>query len=561
MQYIQPPWENYFFSKVHAAEKSLFISSPYIKYPIAGLLCEILQSKQNPNLSVQILTRIEIPDLIDGASDLEAFEKLLKLAESGLDVTVRYIFNLHAKVYIFDEKLAIVTSSNLTPSGLKSNVEYGIEVTDQVAIRPILDDMSAYWCAAETLTAEIIEQVGERLETTESVVTVDQAVRQERKPPRIGKRFTPQGQDIEFAELDNLRGRISATSKYRKRSKVVITRPEVPIDVEDEPDVDGDLTAQETEERIIEIESSYGELEKDSVEWLIGELKTDNKQRRKKARARLEVLFVLDNSCIVPHITELASANLDLCCEFLRLSPDSRFAVPHLLHILNTAKAERGSLPNIILKTLNDIAPEILFSFLCKAIKEPLSTGGKLNAIEWLQKAAMQLNLNEKNPAIEILKSLTENTNSSVCNTAYIALGAVGGVKSRDYLRNAFNQAQRRKRPLHTQVSILKGLIDGGITLDDELMFVDLSSSHLAEFRVISVRALRELGGKYWQRLSDMAESDPDAEVSIRAIRALVRIDATTAQKVLIKLLENNPEERVKNTISSLIQRYNESIT
>ena len=38
MQYIQPPWENYFFSKVHAAEKSLFISSPYIKYSVAGLL-------------------------------------------------------------------------------------------------------------------------------------------------------------------------------------------------------------------------------------------------------------------------------------------------------------------------------------------------------------------------------------------------------------------------------------------------------------------------------------------------------------------------------------------
>ena len=139
MQYIQPPWENYFFSKVHAAEKSLFISSPYIKYPVAGLLCEILQSKQNPNLSIQILTRIRVQDLIDGASDLEAFEKLLQLAEvRGLEVTVKCISNLHAKVYIFDENSAIVTSSNLTPSGLKSNVEYGIEITEQVAIRKFL---------------------------------------------------------------------------------------------------------------------------------------------------------------------------------------------------------------------------------------------------------------------------------------------------------------------------------------------------------------------------------------------------------------------------------------
>ena len=170
----------------------------------------------------------------------------------------------------------------------------------------------------------------------------------------------------------------------------------------------------------------------------------------------------------------------------------------------------------------------------------------------------MKLNIKEKDSAIEILKSLTENTNSKVCNTAYIALGAVGEVKSRNYLRNAFNQAQRRKIPLQTQVSILKGLIAGGVTPDDKLMFVQLTHSH--RFRGMSVRALCQFGKKYWDRLFDMAKSDPKTHVRIQAIRALVRIDATTAQKVLIKLLENNPEERVKNTISPLIQRYNKSI-
>ena len=418
MQYIQPPWENYFFSKVHAAEKSLFISSPYIKYPVASLLCEILQLRQNPNVSVQILTRIRIQDLIDGASDLEAFEKLLQLAEvSGLKVAVKCISNLHAKVYIFDENSAIVTSSNLTPSGLKSNVEYGIEVTEQAVIRRIFDDMHAYWSAAETLTVEMIEQVAERLEATESVVTVDHLLKQKRKHsltktssisvPRIGKRFVPRGQDIEFAELDNLRERVGATSKYRKRSKVIISHPEVPSDVEDEPNVDNNLTSEEIDESTIEIESSYGELEEDSVEWLISELKSDNKQRQKEARIRLEALFFLDDSCILPYIAELASANLKLCCSFLRLSQDSKFAVSHLLHILNTAQTEKGSLPYIALRTLNDIAPEKLFLFLCKAIKEPLSTNAQLHAIESLKNAAVKLNIKEKDSAIEILKSLT----------------------------------------------------------------------------------------------------------------------------------------------------------
>ena len=371
MQYIQPPWENYFFSKVQASEKSLFISSPYIKYTVAGLLCEILQSKHNPNVSVQILTRVRIQDLIDGASDLEAFEKLLQLAEvPGLEVTVKCISNLHAKVYIFDENSAIVTSSNLTPSGLKSNVEYGIEITEQVAIRQILDDMYAYWSTAEILTVEMIEQVAERLEATESVVTVNQLVRQKKKHsltktssisvPQIGKRLMPRGQDVEFAKLDNLREGIITPSKYRKRSKIIVTHPEVPSDVADEPDIGDNLTDNETGESTIEIESSYSELEEDSVERLISELKSNNKKRRKEARVRLEVLFSWDHSCILPYIAELASANLKLCCSFL-------------LHILNT-DLKKGSLSKkVVLKTLNDIAPEMLFSFLCKAIKEPLS--------------------------------------------------------------------------------------------------------------------------------------------------------------------------------------------
>ena len=571
MKYIQPPWENYFFSKVHAAEKSLFISSPYIKHPVASLLYETLQSKHNPKVSVQILTRIRIQDLIDGASDLEAFEKLLHLAEvPGLAVTVKCISNLHAKVYIFDENSAIVTSSNLTPSGLKSNIEYGIEVTDQAVIRHILDDMHVYWSVAETLTVEMIEQVAARLEATESVVTVDQYLRQKgkgslaKKPsisvPQIGTRSTPRGQDIEFAELDDLRKRIGTTSKYRKRSTIIITQPEVPSEFEDEPNVDDNLTDSEAGESTIEVESSYGELEEDSVEGLIGELKSDNKKRRKEARIRLEALFFLDSSCILPYIAELASADLRLCCSFLKLSQDSEFAVSHLLHILSTAQTEKGSLPYIALRTLNDIAPEKLFLFLCEAIKEPLSANAQLHAIESLKNAALKLNIKEKDSAIEILKSLTEHTNSKVCNTAYIALGAVGEVKSRNYLRSVFNQSQRREIPLNTQVSILKGLIEGDLTPDDELMFVRLTYSHLARFRVMSVRALCQFETKYWQRLLDMAKSDSNADVRIQAIRALVKIDSTTAHKVLIKLLEDNPEERTKKTICSLIQKHEESI-
>ena len=573
MQYIQPPWENYFFSKVRSVEKSLYLSSPYIKNTVATFFYEVLRSKQNLNLSIQILTRIRIQDLIEGASDLEAFEKLLQLKKlEGINVEVRCISNLHAKVYIFDKNSAIVTSSNLTPSGLKSNIEYGIEVTDPTAIQQMLVDMGNYWDAAETLTTEMLEQVAKRLETTESVVKVDQAAQQTENHSltpnpstpinSIGKRFAPLGQDIENPELDGLRDTISTPkSKYRKKTRVVITRSENSIDVEDELDADRNLPTQKKKETI-EIETSYSELEEDSVEQLINDLKNDDKQKRREARTRLEVLFVLDDSCIEPHILELASANLNLCCSFLRLLQDRRLAVSHLLRILNTSKVENGSLPFLVLKTLNDIAPERLFSFLCQVVKDPLSNNAKRHVVEELKNAIVKLNLEEDDSAIGVLKDLAEDTDNrpKVRNAAYLALGQIGGTKSISYLRNTFKQARRLKIPLENQMSILSGLIAAGITPTDELMFERLMYNPLVRFRAISIRALRQNGEKYWHRLSAMAESDPSVDVRTQAVRALVNIDVAAAHKILIKLRESESEENLRNTISSLIQRYEESI-
>lgn len=571
MQYIQPPWINYFFSKVQVVKKSLYLSSPYIKNTIATFLYEILRSRPDLSLSIKILTRIKIQDLIEGASDLEAFEKLLEIDKlPGIKAEVRCISNLHAKVYIFDEDSAIVTSSNLTPSGLKSNIEYGIEVKDSIAIRQMLNDMETYWRGAETLTMETIKEIWERMQATESVVKVNRIAQgpKEHSPTEnssisirgVGKRLAPIGQDVEIAALDSLQTIIvPTTSKYAKRSKVVISFTDSLVGVEDGIGDDSPIIDPD-EERIVDIESSYSELEENFVEQLISELKDDSKQRRKRARMQLEALFVLDNACIVPYIAELSRANLNLCCSFLRHLQDNRLAVRHLLHILNSAKTENSSLPFPVLKTLNDIAPDRLFSFLCKAVKDPLSTNAKRHAIEELKNAIVKLNLQDDDSAIETLKNLTEDMVPKVRNAAYIALGQIGNLKSIDYLRDAFRQAKRRKIPLETQMSILKGLIAAGISLEDELMFVRLTYSPLVRFRAIAIRALRQNGEKYWQRIVTMAESDQNVDVRTQAVRALVNINAAEAHKMLIELKETESDENLKNTISSLIQRHEQSI-
>ena len=39
---------------------------------------------------------------------------------------VRNYQNLHAKIYLFDNKKALITSANLTNNGLYHNFEYGV---------------------------------------------------------------------------------------------------------------------------------------------------------------------------------------------------------------------------------------------------------------------------------------------------------------------------------------------------------------------------------------------------------------------------------------------------
>ena len=79
------------------------------------------------NRKVQLLTSLSPMDIVSGAPSLESLALLLK---SG--VYCRCVSGgprLHAKVYIFGDESAVVTSANLTRNALNSNIEVGIQLT------------------------------------------------------------------------------------------------------------------------------------------------------------------------------------------------------------------------------------------------------------------------------------------------------------------------------------------------------------------------------------------------------------------------------------------------
>jgi hypothetical protein len=79
--------------------------------------------------------------MLTGSSDPEAF---LDLAREIPNFHLTHLPGLHAKVYIADTRMAVITSGNLTHSGLRGNVEYGVKLSDQTVVRTIRKDFEDF---------------------------------------------------------------------------------------------------------------------------------------------------------------------------------------------------------------------------------------------------------------------------------------------------------------------------------------------------------------------------------------------------------------------------------
>ena len=84
---------------------------------------------------------MELQAISSSALDVEALLRLAKVSPASKLVALP---NLHAKVFVADEKAAIITSGNLTRSGLDTNIEYGIVFRDQTLVRTVREDMLGF---------------------------------------------------------------------------------------------------------------------------------------------------------------------------------------------------------------------------------------------------------------------------------------------------------------------------------------------------------------------------------------------------------------------------------
>ena len=130
-------WSKELDKALSADASELRIICPFIK---VGAL-ESLLSHQPAN--IQVISRYNLDDFVDGVSDIAALRKLLQIG-----AVVRGVRNLHAKLYLFGKSRAVITSANLTEAALNLNHEFGVVAEDAKTIEGCRAYFEGLWQGA-----------------------------------------------------------------------------------------------------------------------------------------------------------------------------------------------------------------------------------------------------------------------------------------------------------------------------------------------------------------------------------------------------------------------------
>lgn len=101
-----------------------------------------------PDFRLSILTDLSRDNLLSGATDVFALSGVLRACPT---TKLRFLPSVHAKIYIADERCAVITSANLTDAGLLRNLEYGVLFDDHDTVRAVGNDLHQYAALASPI--------------------------------------------------------------------------------------------------------------------------------------------------------------------------------------------------------------------------------------------------------------------------------------------------------------------------------------------------------------------------------------------------------------------------
>lgn len=217
-QLVSGPWRSGFDELVRGTSHSLMIAAPFIKLDEARWVTSRL--KADPAVTVKILTDFRADSIVNSSLDIEALRVFAQCSEGSEVISVP---RLHAKVYVSDDRAAVVTSANLTQSGLEFNVEYGVRLQDQSLVRKVLDDMNGVARLGSRVPVSVLEQ----LAPIEQSLRTDFAQLMRTARADIKRRFNRQYRAATEALIATQIGTRSSNSVFSEAIKYILARRSV----------------------------------------------------------------------------------------------------------------------------------------------------------------------------------------------------------------------------------------------------------------------------------------------------------------------------------------------
>lgn len=139
---LRSPWTEHLSNLLSLVDENLLVVCPFLKRSGTNqIFAEFDRRSIQESVSITLITDLKPESVLAGTLDIDA---LTELGRGVPNLQVTHLPSVHAKVYVADCKKAIVTSGNLTRSGLQRNVEYGIALREEKIVREIRSDFEGY---------------------------------------------------------------------------------------------------------------------------------------------------------------------------------------------------------------------------------------------------------------------------------------------------------------------------------------------------------------------------------------------------------------------------------
>jgi hypothetical protein len=139
---VRSPWAETLKILISLADEHLLIVSPYVKRSATErMLKQIEQRGRDESPRLSLITDLRPESTLSGSMDLDA---ITEIGRRVPEFALTHLPGVHAKVYVADSRMAIVTSGNLTEPGLSGNVEYGVALTEEGIVKEIRSDFESY---------------------------------------------------------------------------------------------------------------------------------------------------------------------------------------------------------------------------------------------------------------------------------------------------------------------------------------------------------------------------------------------------------------------------------